>query len=188
MRREVFNVSSHRRMPEVFEVEVKHLLKRFFCGPMQKGDTVSGEEHAGAVVAQPAMHVKLFCRMLLKKGEELNEFVIRGRRPAARGDIHEVHAKSFHPLAFLFHRAWVLSAKVNDGRDSKLFELFKTFRVWLRAAVQRTIELADVRHPGNLHSFAEASKLHGLRFTDGDRSSRMRGMRTSVGEHQPEGR
>jgi len=126
--------------------------------------------------------------MLLKKGEELNEFVVRGNRPAACGNIHKMHAKSFDPLAFVFHRALVLSANVNYGRDSKFLELLKAFLVWLRAAVEKIIEFANVRRAGKLHSFAENRRLSGVRFRDGGFRSGMRGMSTSIGEHQPKHR
>ena len=92
VRGKIFNINPHRGVPEVFEVEKEHFLKRPFCGPMLKGDAVSGKEQAGAIVAQPAMDEELFLTILLKQGKELNEFFVIGRRPAARGNVLKMQA------------------------------------------------------------------------------------------------
>lgn len=161
VRGKILDVNPHRGMPEVFEVEVEHFLKGPFCGPMLEGDTVSAEKQASAIVAQPAMDKELLLRMLLKQGKELHEFFVIGRRPAAGRNILEMHSQGFDPFAFFFHCTSVLSAKVHDSRDSQLFELLKAFPLWLGAAIERIIELPDVRHARDLNSFSKGRKLIG---------------------------
>ena len=131
-------------MPKVLEMKKEHLLKRFLGGPVRESDTVSGEEHASAVVAQPAMNEELLLGMLLKQRKELNKLLVLGRRPAARRNVHKMHAKSFYSFPFLFHRALVLSAKVNDSRDSKILELLQALILGLRAPVQKIVEFAEI--------------------------------------------
>jgi hypothetical protein len=154
-RREVANVRFHRRMPEPFEMKKVHLFQSALRGPVLKCNAIGGDEYAGTIVAQPTMHVHFFFRLLLKKREELNEFLVLGRRPAAGTNVYKAHTLRFRALSLRSDRALPLAAKIDDGGDADFFQLLDALLVGLRAAVEKLVDLAHVRDTTQLDFFGK---------------------------------
>src|SRR5215467_5478153 len=69
--REFPNELLHGGVPEAVETEEIHFVHRLFGGPLVHAHTVGGNENAGAVVPEAAVHKNLLVRLVVKQGEEL---------------------------------------------------------------------------------------------------------------------
>src|ERR1700741_5178400 len=72
--------SGHWRMPDSVETEDVHFMQSFIGEKFVEGYAVGGDENAGAVVAQAAMHKDLFVGIAAEYGEELRDLRICRRR------------------------------------------------------------------------------------------------------------
>ena len=122
---------------------------------MFKCDAIRSDEYAGAVVAKPAMDIDLFFRSFLKKREELNEFLVLRRGPAAGTNVDEVQAVFFRALSFRFDCALPLAAKIHNGGYANLFQLLDASFVGLRTTVEKIADLSDVGDAAQLNFFSE---------------------------------
>ena len=155
MGREIANIGFHRRMPETLEMEEVHLFERSIRGPMFERHAVCGDEHASAIIAKPTVNVDLFSRSLLKKREELNEFLVPGRGPAAGTNVDEAHSVFFGALSFRCDRTLAFAAKIDDGGEAVLFQLLDASFVGLRAAVKKIVDLSHVGNAAQLDFFSK---------------------------------
>ena len=132
-----------------------HLFQSALGGPVFKSNAVCGNENASAIVAKPAMDVNLFFRLLFKKREELKEFLVLGRRPAAGTNVDEAHTVFFRALSFSFDRALPLAAKIHNGGYANLFQLLDASFVGLRTTVEKIVDLAHVGDAAQLDFFGK---------------------------------
>lgn len=102
---------------------------------MIEGDAIRGDEDAGAIFAEAAVHEDLFVGFAAKDGKELRDLLVAGSGPAADGKMNEADSKGFRLLAFPINFVRILAAEIDDGGDAQFLELLQTLRVGLRAAI-----------------------------------------------------
>ena len=125
------NIGLHGGMPKALETKVIHFFERALRGPMLESDAIGGNEHAGSVVAEPAMNVKLFTRTLPNERKELNEFLVFGGRPAAGVNIDQANAMLFGAPFFRGDCSLPFAAKIHNRSYADLFQLLYASFVWL---------------------------------------------------------
>lgn len=126
----------HRRVPETVETEEIHFLDGLFGGPFFHGHAIRGDEHAGAIVTETAMHKDFFSRIVAEKKEKLGDLFVAWRRPAINGDVDKAHAERFNVLAFPSDCLAVLLAQIDDGGDAQDFQFREAHFPGLRATVE----------------------------------------------------
>ena len=89
----------------------------------------------------------------------MHKLVVLGRRPPAGANVYQAHAERCGAPALRPDRALSLTAKIHDDGDSKFSELFKTFCVWLGAAVEKIIHFADAGQTGEFCFFRERRRF-----------------------------
>ena len=62
-RREIANKGFHRGMPETVEAEEIHFFHGLFSRPLLDGHAISGDENAGAIFTEMAVHENLVPRL-----------------------------------------------------------------------------------------------------------------------------
>src|SRR4029077_5222505 len=78
-RGEILDKSLHGGMPSAIEAEEIHFADRFFSRPFLGGDAISGNENAGAIFAEAAVHKDFLSRVIVEKGEKLHDLFIARR-------------------------------------------------------------------------------------------------------------
>ena len=103
---------------------------------MVQRHAISGDENAGAIVTETAVYEDLLAGVIVENGEELDQLLIGGRRPAAYGDMDETDAQGFGALALPVEFFTIFAAQVNNGGDAEDFEFGKADIPGLGAAVK----------------------------------------------------
>jgi hypothetical protein len=114
-------------MPKAVETKKIHLLEGLLGGPLFKGHPIGGNEDAGAVVSEAAVHKYLFFGILVEQGKKLNHVLICGRGPSTDRYMHETHAEGFGLLAFPGNGPRIFAAKIDYRRDSEFAEFGQAF-------------------------------------------------------------
>src|SRR5580693_5628755 len=146
MRRKIMDENFHRRVPETVETEEIHFFRSLFGTPFFHGHAIGGDEHAGAVVTETAVHKDFFPRIVAEKKQELGDLFVAWRRPAIDGDVDKAHAERFNVLAFPSDRFAVLLAQIDDGGDAQDFQLREAHFPGLRATVEDLRDFSGVRN------------------------------------------
>src|SRR5262249_41886868 len=132
-------------MPETVETEEIHFVQGLLGGPAIVSHAIGGDEDAGAVVTETAVHEDLFFGIVVEKEKERSDLIVGGRGPAADRNTYEADAERFGLLPFPGNFVGIFAAQIHNGGDAQIFEFFETFGVWLRAAKKSIIDLAAVR-------------------------------------------
>src|SRR5262249_1359446 len=135
VRWEIANIGLHRRVPKTLETKYRHFLQSALRSPALKSNAVCGDENAGAIVAKPAMDIDFFSGLLLKKREELNQFPVLGRRPAAGMNVDESHAERFRTFSLRCNSTLAFAAKIHNGGDADFFQILDALFIGLRTTV-----------------------------------------------------
>jgi len=159
VRAELINESFHGGMPKSVETKKIHLVQGLLGEPFLEGHTIGGNEDAGAIIAEAAVHKNLFFRIIVEEREKLNHLFIRGRGPSTDGDLHETHAQGLGLLAFPGNLCGVFTAKIDNGGDAEFFEFGQTLRSGLRAAIKMVIDSAGVGDAGDA-KFVSVCRTH----------------------------
>ena len=167
VRREFANEGFHGGMPKTVEAEKIHLLQGLLGGPFFEGHAIGGDEDAGAIIAEAAVHENLFFGIIVEEGKELNHLLIRWRRPSTDRNMHETQAQGVGLPAFPGDRVRIFSAKVDHGGDAQFLEFGQALRSGLRAAIKMVIDSAGV---GN----ARDAKFLSVSGTHDGRRNRLR--------------
>ena len=122
VRREPANEGFHGGMPKAVEAKKIHLLQGLFGGPFFEGHAIGGNEDAGAIIAEAAVHKFFSFGVIVEKREELNHLLIRWGRPSTDRNMDETHAQGLGLPAFPDDFLGILAAKIDNGGDAKLFE------------------------------------------------------------------
>src|SRR5882762_6111873 len=88
MRGKIVDEGIHIRMSKSVEAKEIHFFYSLFRGPFFKSHAVSGDKHAGAVIAEAAMHKYFLLRIIAEEGEKLCDLLIARRSPTAHGDVN----------------------------------------------------------------------------------------------------
>src|SRR5713226_4971558 len=131
-------------MPETMEAEEVHLVKGLIGRQFLNGHAISGDKNAGAIVAETAVHENLLFGVVAEKRKELNDLLIRGRRPSADWDVHETNAQGFQFFALPVDFLRIFTAQVHDGGDSQFFQLIQALFSGLGAAIEMVVDFAGV--------------------------------------------
>jgi hypothetical protein len=134
------------------------LFRRPFLG----GDAISGNENAGAVLAEAAVHEDFFSRIVVEKREKLDDLFVGRGRPGVDGDVYKAHAERFGVLALPFDFFTVLPAQIDDGGDAQDFQLREAHLVGLCAAIQDIRDFPGFRNSSDAE-FLSLDGLHGRR-------------------------
>ncbi len=152
---EIADKGLHRRMPKSIEPEEIHFFQGFFRRPFLESHAVSGDKHAGAVIAEAAVHKYFLLRIVAEKREKLRDLIVGWRRPATDSDVHKAYAERFGLPAFPGNFPGVFAAKIDDSRDPQFLQFRKAFLMRLRAAIQKIADLARVRNSTKLQFLPE---------------------------------
>jgi hypothetical protein len=155
MRGEIVDEGFHARMPESVEAEEVHFLQGLFGGPFLKSHAVSGDQHAGAVIAEVAMHKYFFLPIMREEGEKLRDLLVGRRRPAAYGDMHEAHPKRFGTPALPFDSIAIFAAQIHNCGYAQFLQFWKAFLMRLRATIERIVDLSGIRNSRNFQFLTE---------------------------------
>ncbi len=137
-------------MPEALEVECIHFVDRVFRLPSFEGDAVRGEEHSGAVAAEPTVNENGSPRPLAHDREESDDLSVRRWRPATARDVHKAHAQRLCALSFFLYGAVSFATQVHDRVYTQFFELLQPFRFRLGSTIEEIIQFAGVGDDANL--------------------------------------
>jgi len=170
---EMQDVAFHGRVPEFEVVKGAHLLNRLSGCPAVEGDAMGGDEHAGAISAEPAMDEDFPSWLFANKSEEAGDLFVRRWRPAIARQIHETNAEGFRTLAFILNYSMQLGSKVDNCVDAELFEVIEPVVPRLGPAIERIIDLAKIWNSRNRNLLGKCN-LRG-RGCDGASSTATRG-------------
>ena len=156
------------------ETEEIHFFYGLFCRPFLRSHAISGDENAGAIFTEAAMHEDFLPRIVVEQREKLSDLFVGWGRPATNGDVHEAHAQGFGALALPCDFFAVLAAQIDDGGDAQHFQLREAHFFGLCAAIE---SIGDF--PG-MENSADAQFLSEGRLRDG----RGGGWRSSLRENR----
>jgi len=128
-------------------------------GPFVDGHAIGGDEHAGAIIAEAAVHENFFFGVIVKEGKELNHLLIRWRGPSIDRNKDETHAQGVGLLAFPGDRVGIFTAKIDNGGDAEFLEFGQALRSGLRAAIKMVIDSAGVGNAGD-GKFVSICRMH----------------------------
>lgn len=137
-------------MPESVEAEEIHFFHSLFRGPLVESHAISGDENAGAIIAEAAMDENLLPRFAAKQRQKLNDLFVGRRRPAADGNMHKAHSKGLGAIALPGDFFLILTAKIDNRSDPQELQLREARFLGLCAAVEKVSDLAGVVHTGDL--------------------------------------
>ncbi len=153
-----------------------------FNRPFIRGYAISGDENAGAIFTEVAVHEDFLSRIVVEKREKLDDLFVGWGRPAIDGDVDKAQAKRFGVLALPFDFFAVLGAQIDDGGDAQYFQLREAHFSGLCAAIQSIGDFPGIRNSGDVQFLSEC----GLR--DGRGGDWRRGLREKVkGESKKDG-
>jgi hypothetical protein len=162
-RRKIVDKSSHRGVPQAVEAEEIHFFDGLVGGPFLEGDAISGDENAGAIVAEAAVQEGLLPGIVVEEREKLDKLFVGGRSPAPDGDLDKTHAQGFGALALPRKFFAVFAAQVNDGGDAEDFQFRKANFPGLRAAIEDFGNFSAVGNTVNVQFLAESGLGKGWR-------------------------
>src|SRR6266403_127721 len=87
-------------------------------GPFLSGYAISGDENAGAIFTEAAVHEDFLPRIVAEKREKLGDLFVGWRSPATNGDVNEAHTQRFSALALPSDFFVVLAAQIHDGGNA----------------------------------------------------------------------
>ena len=116
---------------------------------MVEGNTVCGDESAGAVFAKLAMYKNFLRGCLAEKREKFCELRGTGRGETVDRDGNEVDIEGFRKFSLLIASLAGFTAEINDGSDAKCFELGKVRKMRLGATKERIGNFSGVGYSGN---------------------------------------
>jgi len=151
--REVANESLHGRMPKAVETKKIHLLEGLLGGPFFEGHAIGGNEDAGAVISEAAVHKYFFFGIIAEQRKESNHLLIRGRGPSADRYMDEAHAQGFDPPAFPVYGPEIIAAKIDHRSDTEFAEFGQAFGSRLCAAIKMVIDSAGIGKAGEAKFF-----------------------------------
>src|SRR5215467_16189256 len=177
--RKIADERFHRRVPESVEAEEVHFVDGLLRRPAVVRHAIGGDEHAGAVVPEAAVHKDFPAGIFAEKRQESGDLIVRRRRPAAYGNADKTDAESLGLLSFPGNLAGIFTAQVDDGGDAELLQLFQAFRARLRAAKKRIVDLSAIGKSVELQFFAVSgtddgsagSPIRSLRFEPNGKKS-----------------
>ncbi len=105
-------------MPYAVEAEEVHFLDGLIRRPFLKGNAIDGDENAGAILAEVAVHEHFLPRIVAEKREKLHDLFVGWGRPAIDGDVDKTHAEGFSVLALPFDFFAVFAAQIDDSGDA----------------------------------------------------------------------
>ena len=140
----------HGGVPQAVEPEEIHFFYGFFSRPFLRGDAISGDENAGAVLTEAAVHEDFLPRIIVEKREKLDDLFVGWGRPAIDGDVDKAHAQQFGALTLPFDFFAVLGAQIDDGGNAQHFQLREAYFVRLRAAIQDIRDFPGFRNAGDV--------------------------------------
>jgi len=140
----------HGGVPQAVEPEEIHFFYGFFSRPFLRGDAISGDENAGAVLTEAAVHEDFLPRIIVEKREKLDDLFVGWGRPAIDGDVNKAHAQQFGALTLPFDFFAVLGAQIDDGGNAQHFQLREAYFVGLRAAIQDIRDFPGFRNAGDV--------------------------------------
>lgn len=135
------------------KMEKTHLVIGLVGGPMLLGHAVCGDHHAGAIIAEVAMHKDFIFGMVSAQLEKLGNLIVAGSQVSARGDRHVAHSQRFNGA--LLRRLWATVTKIDYDGDAQILQLLITGCVGLRAAIESVADLAGVWNAAYLKSFTK---------------------------------
>ena len=159
VRRELANEGFHGGMPKAVEAKKIHLLQGLLGGPFFEGHAIGGNEDAGAIIAEAAMHENFLFGVIVEEREKLNDLLIRWRGPSTDRNMDETHAQGFGLPALPDDFLGILAAKIDNGGDAKFFEFGQALRSGLRAAIEMVIDSAAVGN-GGYAKFLSVGRKH----------------------------
>ena len=113
------NERPHGGMPKAVEAKEIHFFGGLFGGPLLDGYAIDGGEHAGAIVAEAAVHKDFLPTVVTEEGKKLDDLFVGWRVPAADGNVDKAHAHGFGVLALPRDLFAVLAAQIDDGGDAQ---------------------------------------------------------------------
>ena len=140
----------HGGVPQAVEPEEIHFFYGFFSRPFLRGDAISGDENAGAVLTEAAVHEDFLPRIIVEKREKLDDLFVGWGRPATNGDVDEAHAQRFGALALPSDFFAVLAAQIHDGGDAQHFQPREAHFFGLCAAIQDIGDFPGIRNSGKV--------------------------------------
>ena len=158
--------------PQTAEAEFLHLRERLIGLPEVAGHAVTRHHHTGAFRATFAVDEDLASRVAANHFQELRDlFGVRILFTAPR-NADVAHALRFHqrPLTRYFGR---FVSQIHDDVDAQLLQLAEAGIFRLSAAIQLTVDDAEVPQPGTLRRLRTGlpHDRHAHRGREEDRST-----------------
>ena len=88
----------HGGMPKAVEAEEIHFSYGLLSRPFLRGYAISGDENAGAIFTEAAVHEDFLSRIIVEKREKLGDLFVGWGGPSTNGDVDEAHAQRFGAL------------------------------------------------------------------------------------------
>jgi len=155
--RESANKGDHRGMPGVVETESVHFGQRLIGRPVIESDTIGGDEHASAVVAEPAVNKDSLPGRLTKERKELCKLRGSGIRETANGNGDEVHAERLGTRVFWLSGARGAGTQIDDGSDAEFSQLCESVQTGLCATKKLFGNLSRVGNAANRQFFGKGN-------------------------------
>lgn len=134
----------HRGVPETIETKKIHFLDGLLVGPFLHRHAIAGDEHAGAIVAEAAVHEDFFFWIVMKQRKKLRYLRVRWRSPATDRDVHKADAERFGLFALPRNSLSIFAAEIDNRCDSELLEFCKPRLSRLRSAIEKVIQFSRI--------------------------------------------
>jgi len=143
------------RGAQAVEPEEIHFFYGFFSRPFLRGDAISGDENAGAVLTEAAVHEDFLPRIIVEKREKLDDLFVGWGRPAVAGMWTKRMPSNSARLRS--HSTFSGSRpQIDDGGNAQHFQLREAYFVGLRAAIQDSVKKVEWER--------KRAELLGMRF------------------------
>jgi len=153
--------SFHRRVPQAVETEEIHFSYGLFRSPFLRNHAKGGDENAGAIVTEMAVHEDFLPRIVVEKREKLHDLFVGWGRPAIYRNVDEAHAERFGTLALPVDFFAVLGAQIDESGDAQDFQLREAHFFGLGAAKQDIRDFPGVRNSGDVEFLSMSSRRDG---------------------------
>jgi hypothetical protein len=144
----------HGGMPGAVETEVVHFLQGLIGRPLFDGHAIGGDEDAGAIFTEMAMHEDFLRGIVAEKRKKLKHLLICGRSPAADRNMNETHAQGLDLLALPEDFRGILEAEIDDGADAEFLELGEPLGFGLSTTKEMIVDSAAIGNGGDAKFFA----------------------------------
>ena len=132
-----------------------------FSWPSFSGYAISGDENAGAIFTEAAVHENFLPRIVVEKREKLGDLFVGWGRPAINRDVDKAHAQRFGALALPSDSFAVLAAQIDDGGDTQHFQLREAHFLGLCAAIQDIRDFPGIRNSGEVQFLSVGGRKDG---------------------------